>query len=176
MKTIIKLFILIIIFIGSILVFFPKENLYYYGVEKLHKEQIDIETTDIKDNYDGLYLQNTRVLYGGIKALNIQSIDIKTYIYQSSIILKDITINDNFKQFLPSKINYLIFKHTILKPNIIDININSNQIKAYGYIDINKMKLYLYLKPSKYFLKSYKQLLIFMKKEKNGEYKVEYKL
>ena len=175
-KQIFKYILLLAIFLIALIAFAPKENLYFFLLESLQKEKIVVKTKDLEDNYLEFSIKNSEVSYQGIDAVNIKELNIKTYIVKSKIEILNISLDDSMKQFLPSKIKNIQLSHSILNPLFIDIKANLIQAKVYGVVDILEQKVILNLAPSKQFLKSYKKLLRKMKKQKSGEYKIEYKL
>lgn len=175
-KQILKYILLLGVFLIAFIAFAPKENLYFLLLDSLQKEKIIINSKKIEDRYLEFNIQNSDISYQGIDAVNIEELKIKTCLASSKVIIFNISIDDSMKQFLPSKIKTIKASHSILNPLFIDIKINLVQAKAYGVVDILEQKVILNLIPSQQFLKSYKKLLKQMKKQENGEYKIEYKL
>ncbi|HIP13019.1 MAG TPA: hypothetical protein EYG97_01010 [Arcobacter sp.] len=176
MKLIFKSLLIFLFFVLSVLVFLPKENLYCLALEKLQNEKILINSKSIKDELLSLNINNSIIYYDGIQACKVSSVGINLYLFENSVNIYNIRLDDMMKQFLPPKIKSLNISHSLFNPLIININANLIQAKAYGSFDISTSTLTLYIKPSKHFVKSYKKLLLNMIKQENGEYKIEYKL
>jgi len=176
MKLVLKSILIFLIFLYSLVYFLPKENLYYFALEKLQNEKILINSKKIKDKFFSLNIKDSVIFYDSIKALEVSNIDLNIYLFTNSLNISNISLDDMLKRFLPSKIKTLEVSYTILNPLVVNIKANLVQAKVYGIFDITSNTVTLYLKPSKQFLKLYKDILKNMKKQENGEYKIEYKL
>lgn len=175
-KSFIKYIGILVIFVASLLVFLPKENLYFLLLDKIKQEKVIVKNTKIQDDYYSFKLTNTDILYQGVKAVNIENLNIQTYLVSSKIEVSNIVLDDIAKQFLPSRIKTIQISHSVLDPLAVHIKANLIQAKAYGVFNLTTQTVVLNIIPSKQFIKSYKRLLKNMKKMKNGEYQIEYKL
>lgn len=176
MKSLLKSLLIFIFFIFALLIFLPKENLYYFALKKAYEEKIFVNSKSIKDDGLSLSIQKSIIYYDDIQALKVENINLNLYLIHNTINIYDIALDDMLRQFLPSKIKSLEISHSILNPLVVDIKANLVQAKAYGSFDILTNTISLNIKPSKQFLVLYKKLLKNMKKLENGEYQIEYKL
>jgi hypothetical protein len=176
MKIFFKVMLILVIFIYSLIYFLPKENIYYFALEKLENNKVSINTQNIKDDKFSLKLNNLIIFYNNIQALKISSMNFNIFLFNNNIQVSNIELDDMLKQFLPSKIKTLEINYSIFNPLFVTINADLIQAKAYGNVDISRKTIILNIKPSKKFLRMYSKLLKNMKKQTNGEYRIEYKL
>jgi len=176
MKTVLKTILIVVFFLFSLIFFLPKENLYYLGLQELQYEKIIINSKTIKDEAFTLKIKDSVIFYDEIQALKIKDINLDVYLLSNTLKISDIALDEMLQQFLPSKIKTLELSYTILDPLVVNIKANLTQAKAYGVFDITTNTIILNIKPSRQFLKLYKELLKNMKKQTNGEYQIEYKL
>jgi len=174
MKLLFKSLLLIVIFFYALIAFMPKENIYYLLQEKLSHRRIDIVTKTIDDKYLKFFLKENTIYYMKIKAVNIKNIDTKVFLYDNTIIIKNISIDKSFKHIVPSSIKNIIIRYKITNPLKITIKAKMDSANLVGYIDIVKRKLILNLKTSKTFVRKYKNIINKMKKTPKG-YSFEYK-
>ena len=175
-KSFIKYILVFMVFLGSLLVFLPKENLYFFLLDKIKQEKIVVKNEKIQDDYYSFKLFNTNIFYQGVNGVKIENFNIQTYLFSSKIEIYNIVLDDIAKQFLPPRIKSVQISHSVLDPLVVHIKANLIQAKAYGTLNLKTRKVLLIVNPSKQFLKSYKRLLRKMKKMKNGEYQIEYNL
>jgi hypothetical protein len=134
---ILKSFALIVVFFFSLLIFLPKQNIYYLAEQKLSKYDIVISNETFISDMFGFRLENAFVY---VKGVNIASLD---------------KVNVSFS----------------------GVSILSKEIgKAMTLIDIENKSLVIDFEPTKNFIREYKMVLKYFKKQKNGVYKYEYKL
>ena len=133
-----KFFIFCIgLFIG-ILVFMPKDNLYYTIQKYLSKENIYINS-DIKNSFN-LNLKNGDIYENGVNFAKFQQIKIYPFIIFNQIKAKNITI-----EFQNLKINNLKITYSIINPIKIYIKGISNFGKIEGEINLIKKFVKVYI-------------------------------
>jgi len=175
-KNILKFLAIFILFLEALIIFLPKENLYFLALQEAKEHKVFVQNKTITDNYFSFELKNSTISYEGVQAATIENFNISTYLFSSKLKISNIFLDDLVKQFLPSRIKTVQISHSILDPLNIHIKANLIQAKAYGIFSLKLRKFIIYIKPSKQFLRSYKKLLRGAKKQKNGEYKIEYQL
>jgi len=151
-----KFFIFLLGLLIGIIIFMPKDNLYYTLQNFLKKENIYINS-DIKSS---LYLQlkNGVVYYNKMDISKFKEIDILPFIFYNEIKAKDIEINIG-----KYKITSLKAFYTPFYPIKIFIKGSSNFGKIEGNIDLLKKEAKIYiLNLTNNSLKS------FLKKDKKG--------
>jgi hypothetical protein len=136
MRLILKFLTILVIFIYSLLFFLPKENIYYFALQKLHNEKIDIKTKNIEDKYIGINLKNNIIKYEGIKVATIEGISFKTLFFKTDIKINDFKVQKSLKRFLPFDMKCIEISHNILNPLVIDIKLS----KQFDIKDKNIMK------------------------------------
>jgi len=133
-----------------LVVFVPKENLYYFALEKLALEKVDIQTDKINDNGLIFDLVDTNIKYEKIDVADVKKIDLKMFFFKTELDFQNIVVNKAFQKFLPKRIKYIKITHSILDPLAINITFSK------------KIKL------------KYKPLTKYLKKTEKG-YRYEYK-
>ena len=181
MKSILKGFIYVIFFIAMLVAFLPKENLYFLAIDKLKQNKIDLVQNNINSDLFSLQLDKLKIYYENIAVSDISSIDLDLFLYQTNININKIVVDDSFKKFTPSKIDYININHSILNPLHITIDVKFKQGKAIGDIDLLNNKINLELKVSKRFKTEYRYLVKQLKYQKERStskeevYSFEYK-
>lgn len=168
-QNIAKYIVLGVIFILSFVAFLPKENIYFYFLEKLKTQNIQIQNEKTTSGFFDFTLSDGDLFYHDIKALHIEKLNINSLIIKTNLNFENIVFDGNL-------IDNLDISYNIFTPNIFDIKINGASLKGYGTYNKGNKKLILFLKPSKKIIDRY--LMIFSQSEilKSGEYKIEYNL
>jgi len=149
-----KFFTVIISFLIGIIIFMPKENIFFTLQKELKKENIFINTKT-SSTILNLYLKDSIIFINGIDIAKINSISITPLIFFNKIELKNIKIDFN-----NLKITTLSLNHSIIEPLNIKIKGFSEFANIRGNID-RKIKIYL-LNLTNETIKS------FLKKDKKG--------
>jgi hypothetical protein len=149
-KFILKTIIVIILFLYMLIVFLPKENLYYFALEKPIDQKVEITSNKIEDKYIGFSITNSKIKYEKIDVGSIGNIDIRTLLFQTTIDISNFKVQKLLKNFLPYDMRYIKITHNLLNPLVIDIKL------------------------SKQFKINNKQIMQYLTKTKNG-YRYEYK-
>lgn len=175
-KFFVKSIIFVLLFLYALLVFLPKENLYYLALENLKTYNIVIKNEIIEAKSLELSIIDANVFFKSIDAIAIDLVRIKTLLFYSSIDATNVKIDKALKQFLPPKIDKIKIQHFITNPLNISISFNAKDIKGYGTFNLLERKLNINFSVSNKFVREYGALLRQAKKQSNGEYKLEYQL
>jgi len=158
MKT---LAIILSFFIGLV-VFVPKENLFFTLQKELNKQHICIDTKT-KENLLSLKLRNSKIFVNNINFFNIQKTDILFLLLYNKINIENIKID--FKNL---KINHLNIIYSVLNPLNISIKGSANFANIEGNIDLKTKKLKVYLLNL-----TNSSIKSFLKKDKKGYFYVQ---
>ncbi len=159
-----------ILFIIALLLFAPKENLYYLVEEKLAPVGIEITNEDVHEHLFSLELQSADVSFQGIQSAHIGSIKIQPYLLYNTIVCQDIKLAQMAKNFVPLRVDNLHISYTPLKPRSIDADAQGAFGQAHIVLDLKTMHIRVIVDPSKVMKTEYGRTLRMMKKTQNGEY------
>jgi len=176
MKNVILRYVFyVMIFLIFMILFLPKMNLYYLGLDKLKTNKIILVSHDIEDKLLSFNMNNVMVNYENKNTVKLNRISLCTYIYISKLEITDITFNDRIKDYIPKNIKKLIITYNLMtNPLKIDIESTFTKGKFFGHVDLLERKVVINLDVSHSFIKDYKDLT--KKFTKKGEYySYEYK-
>jgi len=134
-----KFLTIIISFFIGIIIFMPKENLFFTLQKELKKENIYINTTT-SSNLFNLHLKDSSIFVNGINIAKIKNTDILPLIFFNQINIKNIKIDFN-----KLNINNLTLTYSILNPLYINIKGKSDFANIIGDIDLKNRKIKIYL-------------------------------
>lgn len=174
MKKILKYLLFVFLFTVTLMYFFPKKNFYFLIENRLNDHNIVISDDNIVEKPFSLSIKNSIVYYDKSKYANVENIDISLLLISNDINVSNIKISDDFKSFLPSKIDFLNVNYTIFNPLYIHIKSQGEFGELVGSASLLNRTMTLYLKPSKRMIAKYKNILSQMINEE-GKYKYEYK-
>lgn len=134
---VLKSSLLFIVFFFALLVFVPKQNVYYLVEKELKRYNVVISNEEFSSQLLGFTLKD------------------------ASLYVNDVNI---------AKLNNV-------RLSLNNINITSKEIgDAKATVDVMNQSINVYFEPTKTFIKKYKIVLKYFKKQQDGVYKYEYKL
>jgi hypothetical protein len=136
-----------------VVLFFPKENLYYYFEGKLEKYNVIFDNESISDNLGVLSVEGIDAYYGGENAAKIDKISLLPFIVYNEIKVERLNAAKKLQSFIPSQIDKASFKSTAFFPVKIWIDLEGNFGKIYGSYNIYNKKIRLILEPENDFAK-----------------------
>jgi len=149
----------------SILIFMPKQELYYALEHQLSKNSIEINEKDIKENLFGLKIDGATIFYDEVSLAKVSNISFATFLFYTKLNISNIDIDDTFKSMVPFKLNDINITYSILTPAKANIYTSGDFGNAVGYIDVNRT-IHLDFMDTQNIKKIQKDL----KKSKNGWY------
>jgi hypothetical protein len=163
-KKIIGGFFLLLIFL---VIFAPKEQIYYLIEKNLEKEKIIISNENFKETPFGFTIDNADIYFEGIKMAHIKSLSLNIFLLYNQLKLESVEIDKGFQNIAPKSIDTLSAVFSIIKPYKIAIDgVGSfGEVKGGVYLNMNK----LFLR----FPKTDKDIRVFrkfLKKDKKGLY------
>jgi len=169
-KKIVKFSLYVLFFLAAVLFFIPKVSLYYLAEKELKKYDVVVSNERVDDRGFTLSINSANVYVKSIKSANIVEINIKPFLLYNGVNVKNITLADTAKSFVPLKIEQLNIEYSLFNP----LNITANAKGEFGELEISvqvvERRVHLELQPSKLMLKSYQNTLRQLKKTENGGY------
>jgi hypothetical protein len=174
MKKLFSIIIYSILFLFLVVIFLPKQEIYNFALTKLADKEIIVQDELFQDKYLNTQIDNTNIYIKGIKSAVVSKITFETFIFYNKLGINDIKISENFKNFVPTQINLVEVKYSVLNPLFVDIKLDGDEFKGNGYIDLVNKKINLTIYPSNKFIRSYSMILKNMKMINSKEYSYEY--
>jgi len=173
MVRFIKFLAYTLFFIMSVLIFLPKENLYFLLEKELAKQDIFISNETISTGLFSIELEDAVVTYEGIEVAKIIRSDFELFLLYDKVELKEIELSSLISNYWPSKIENVVVTYSVIDP----VNIHAVAEGTFGQIvaeySLEDSRVSVVLKPSKLIFKKYRSTLRYFKKSKDGEYTYE---
>jgi len=174
MKFIFKLLMFLLVFILSVLIFFPKQSAYNFLEHELFKEKLIISGEKRIEKAFSLTIKDGDVYLKGINVANINKASFTSYLVYTKVQIKDIRLLESLKSIFPTPISSIKLKHSILEFDKVKISANGVFGNVNGSIDIINRIITLELYASSEMRSSYSKILSQMKL-KEGRYFYEYR-
>jgi len=137
MRLVKYILIAIITLYLGLIIFMPKVE-GYYKLEKILKEQgVVIDNEELISNPLKLKILHPVIYFQGIDIARAMSAEVTPLLLVNSVKLENVELLNVAKQALNIEINSLIAKESIVKPKIINLDINGSFGVANGYVDLN---------------------------------------
>ncbi len=143
MQVVKNIFIGLLVFWFALLLFMPKEKLYYALEKELETQGVKINEKAIETGIFSLNLIDADVYYRGIKAVHIDKINIFTLLFTSNINIKGLRVDDSLKKFLPQKIDRGNISHVFYDPMHMNIVASGSFGEMEGIVDLKNRTLHL---------------------------------
>lgn len=115
MKFLIKSILIVVVFISSLIYFFPKENLYNLLEQELTQKNIVISNEIKKEHFFGLEIKGADIYFDGINIAFVKDIDFNTFVLFTNINLDTIKIPSEFKNKILSNIEQIKVQHSVFQ-------------------------------------------------------------
>ena len=173
MVRILKYLASTLFFLMMLVIFLPKTNLYYFALAEANKAGLVISNKSLKESSFGLKIEDVKVFYQGIEAANIGAVDINLYLFYNRVVLHKSKLSSLVENYLPREIDNVVVSYSIINPLEVTFVAQGRFGLASGSLHLDTRVVEISLKPSKIFMKQYKNSLRYLKKSENGEYSYE---
>jgi len=171
-KKLMKFFAYFLFFVGMLLLFIPKESVYFLAEQKLKESPLKliISKERLTDNFFSLNISNLEITANDIDSALINEVDITLLGLYNSLHFSKIELSSVVEAYLPSKIEELDINYTILNPLKLSAHGVGEFGEASATVSLLDRNASVTLKPSKKMHSKYRNSLRFFKKTKGGEY------
>jgi hypothetical protein len=141
MQMVKNIFLIFIVLWFSLLVFMPKEELYFTLEKELAKQDIEINEENIEENLLSLNLINPVIYVKGIKIATLEKINIFTLLFYTNINVKSLILDESLKSFAPEKIDVANISYSLLTPLHANIEAKGSFGMLEGDVNLNERNL-----------------------------------
>jgi len=143
MQMVKKIFIAIALVWIVLIVFMPKQELYYKLEHILKKNDIRLNEEKIDEGWFSLRLYNVDVYIKGIKLATIDEVDFFTLLVYSKLEVKNLLLDESLKAKIPTQISDIKAVHSMVTPLNVNLDIEGSFGGATGYINLKTKNLQL---------------------------------
>jgi hypothetical protein len=166
MQMVKNIFISLFFLWFALLIFMPKQKIYYTLEHELLKQGIKINEKNIEEGIFSLKITDAKVYAKGIEIANIDEITFFTLLFYSNVTIYTIVIDDYLKNYTSGDINKVIIMHSILSPFEAFLTINGDFGIAEGIIDMNNRDMRIDITD----IENVKSIKSMLKKDEKGWY------
>ncbi len=166
MQMVKNIFISLFFLWFAILIFMPKQKIYYTLEHELLKQDIKINEKSIEEGIFSLKITDAKVYAKGIEIANIDEINFFTLLFYSNVTIYSIVIDDYLKSYTPGDIDKVITMHSVLSPFEAFLTISGDFGIAEGVIDMNNRDLRINITD----IENVKNIKSMLKKDEEGWY------
>ena len=136
MQVVKNILIGFLVFWFAVIVFMPKQELYYALEKRLAEQGIEINESRIDEGLFSLTLSDIHIYVKGIEVASIEKIDLFTLLVYSSVTIENMIFDDTLRSFVPQKIEKSLFVHSVLSPFKVSISTVGSFGVAEGRVDL----------------------------------------
>lgn len=130
--------IVIMLIIGwlALLLFMPKQELYYKLENELETQEVKINEGSIEEGFFSLSIKEADVYVKGIKIATADKIDIFSLLFYTKIEVDALEIDNSLKTMTPTSIESIVATHAVWNPLNINIEADGSFGSAVGSMDV----------------------------------------
>jgi len=121
----------------AVLLFMPKQEIYYTLEHNLLKQGIEINEKSIEEGLLSLNIKNADIYVKGIQVASIDELSFFTLLFYSNVTIEGLKIDKSLKMYLPQDINKTVIMHSLLAPSQVYITTMGSFGLAEGVADLN---------------------------------------
>ena len=143
MQMVKKIFVTLFITWFALLIFMPKQEIYYALEKELAKQEIEINEKSREEGMFFLTLNQLSVYVKGIKIATIDELTFFTLLFYTKIELDTLMFDDALKAMVPQQTDKAILSHSIICPLDALIHAEGSFGTIEGSVDLKERKLHL---------------------------------
>ena len=115
--------ILLGLFVGwlVLLVFMPKQELYYKLEQILEKNDIKINEGRLESGLFSLTLYDSDVYVKGIKLATVEKVNVFTLLFYTDAKMENLTLDESLKAMLPTHVKEAKLTHALWSPVVVEV-------------------------------------------------------
>ena len=161
-----KILLSLLSFLVGVVIFMPKEQLYYSALRYLQKERLSIKADAVRDRLFWLEIKDAKIYYDGIESIDAKEIKIKPWLFYNSVVIEEAKSADELRGVMELNAKSVELTHSLLNYKSLFLRADGSFGKASGKIDLFARDINITLQPSNSFKES--QLSGYFKKSKEG--------
>ena len=165
MQMVKKILFTLVLFWFAIILFMPKEQLYFGLEHVLEKQGVKINEEAIEENVFGLELQNISVYLRGIKVMTVKKVSVFTLLFYSRITIEGLETDKGVSSLMTLSFDKAVGIHSILDPLHIHFEADGKIGHLTGDVALNEKKIYIEFEKGKG-----NTIKRFLKKDQRGWY------
>jgi len=169
-KKLLKFLSYSLFFIFALILFTPKNSIYYFAEENLKKFDLVISNESLEDDFTTLKVKNLEISAKSIDAGVVEELDLTLLVVYNKLLFTNVELSSLVESYLPSKIENLEIFYTLFNPLFVEAKSNGAFGDARVLFNLQTQELSIYLHPSKKMFSSYRNSLKYFKKSETGEY------
>jgi len=170
MKRVVKFFIYGLFFIATLVLFMPKESLYYLGEKHLKEFDVVVSNEKLLNSFLSLNISDLEISVKGIESAEVGDVQVTLLGLYNRAELHEIKLSSLVESYLPPKIEFINIYYSLVDPLSVKATSTGDFGEVYIEFELLDLMLNATLKPSKIMLQKYKNSLRFFKKSQGGEY------
>ncbi len=143
MQVVKKLFLVLFVLWFAVLLFMPKQELFYMLEKNLAEQGIVINEKKIDEGLFSLNLIDASIFYKGVKVATVEKINIFTLLFTTNIHISTLELDDALKTFAPQKIDSADITQQPFSPYTVKISALGSFGEMEGVADLKTGKLRL---------------------------------
>jgi len=143
-----KFLLIVFVLYFSLLVFMPKEELYYTLEEALAKQDIKINEKSIEEGMFSLRVKEADIYIKGIQLAKVEKLEFFTLLFYTRVKIQKLRLDDSLKAMAPTSLETVTFSHLLWSPTELEVKVKAS-FEANGTVDLNERSIYLDVNGSK---------------------------
>ena len=143
MQMVKKIFIVLFITWLALLIFMPKQEIYYALEKELAKNEIKINENSIKEGFFSLTLKQVSVYVKGVKIATIEEVDFFTLLFYTKVEVNSLLLDDSLKSMVPQQADKALFVHTFSAPLKVSLNSEGSFGAVEGGVDLKERIIHI---------------------------------
>lgn len=143
MQMVKKIFIAIVLVWFVLILFMPKQEIYYKLEESLDQNDIRLNEESIDEGWFSLTLHKVDVYVKGIQLATIDEVNVFTLLFYTKVEIENLFLDESLKSKMPTKIEALYANHSIMMPWSVHLEVFGPATGATGSINLKENTLHL---------------------------------
>ncbi|MBA1437553.1 MAG: hypothetical protein FAF05_00970 [Epsilonproteobacteria bacterium] len=173
MRKFLKLFGYFLFFLLALVVFTPKESVYYLIEKELQPYGVVIDAQELEDNLFWLEVKDATIYVQGVDVAKVANLRITLLGFYNALEADGINLGGMAANFIPPKVVTLKVKYHLLYPLAVTLDADGAFGQAKAQLKLLDQNISLHLTPSKLMQQKYGSSLRMLKKQTNGGYEYE---
>lgn len=129
MQMVKKVSLLMVVFLLSIVVFAPKDRLYFLLEEQLQKSDVVISNESVDNGLLGMEIGNLSISGKGVTVATVKEVDISTLLLFSSITIDNIVLDESMKAMVPINDVNVSISHSLFAPKSLNVTLYYQEVE-----------------------------------------------